>query len=73
MSTMGPNGPRSGSKKPHSSFEGAPLLFDVPSISPAADLDFSFRSFFFDFPPGTTIGRREETAALREAIISLAY
>lgn len=73
MSTMGPKGPCSGSNKPHSSFEGGPLLSDVPSISPGADLDFSFLPFFFDFPVGATVGRREETAALREAMISLAY
>lgn len=73
MSMIGPRGPCSGSNKPQSSFVGAPLLSDESSISPGADPDFSFRPFFFDFPVGTTAGRREETAALREAMISFAY
>jgi hypothetical protein len=73
MSRMGPKGAWSGSNKPQSSFVGVLLLSDAPSISPGADLDFSFRLFFFDLPAGTSTGRRDETAALREATMSLAY
>ncbi len=73
ISTTGPNGPCNGSRKPQSSFAEAFLLSDAPSFAPGDDLDFSFRPFFLALLPVATVGRRDETAALRAAIMSLAY
>lgn len=70
---MGPKMPWRGSKRPQSSVTG--LLSLTPSMVFVRLFDSRFlRPFFLPFPvTGTAVGRRDETAALREAMISFVY
>lgn len=71
ISTTGPRIPWTGSNKPQSSTEG--LLSEAPSVSLLTLFDSRpLRPFFLPLPVATTVGRRDETAVLREATRSFA-